>query len=46
MNIESTLADRVFSIAKAKEELGFKPQVDAGTGLKSTIQWYMENGWI
>ena len=28
MNIESTLADRVFSIAKAKKELGFEPKVE------------------
>lgn len=45
-NIESTLADRVFSIEKAKRELGFEPHMDYEKGLKETILWYMENGWI
>ncbi len=45
-NIESTLADRVFSIEKARRELGFEPQVDPVKGLTETIRWYMENGWI
>jgi len=46
MNIESTLADRVFSIAKAKKELGFRPQIEVEVGLRNTIQWYAVNGWI
>lgn len=45
-NIESTLADRVFSIEKARRDLGFEPNVDPETGLKGTIKWYIENGWI
>jgi len=45
-NIESTLADRVFSIEKAKRELGFDPKVDPEDGLKDTVLWYKENGWI
>jgi nucleoside-diphosphate-sugar epimerase len=45
-NIESTLADRVFSIAKAQRELGFKPQVDAYQGIKETVLWYRDNKWI
>lgn len=45
-NIESTLADRVFSIEKARRELGFEPKVDFEKGLRETIRWYMENGWI
>jgi nucleoside-diphosphate-sugar epimerase len=45
-NIESTLADRVFSIAKAQRELGFEPQINPETGLKETVAWYRERGWI
>lgn len=45
-NIESTLADRVFSIAKARRELGFNPQVDPEAGLRETVHWYKENKWI
>ena len=45
-NIESTLADRVFSIEKAKREIGFKPQVDPVEGLKETVEWYKKQGWV
>jgi nucleoside-diphosphate-sugar epimerase len=45
-NIESTLADRVFSIEKAKRELGFDPQVEPEEGLRDTVLWYKKNGWI
>ena len=45
-NIESTLADRVFSIEKAKRELGFDPQIEPEAGLRDTVLWYKENGWV
>jgi len=45
-NIESTLADRVFSIEKAERELEFYPQVDPEEGLKETVEWYKERGWV
>jgi nucleoside-diphosphate-sugar epimerase len=45
-NIESTLADRVFSIEKAKRELGFNPEKDPVKGLKETVEWYMKQGWV
>ncbi len=45
-NIESTLADRVFSIEKAQRELGFHPSIDPETGIIETVQWYRENGWL
>jgi len=45
-NIESTLADRVFSIKKAKEELGFEPNKDPEKGLAETVRWYKEKGWV
>ena len=45
-NIESTLADRVFSIEKARRELGFEPRVDVTEGLTETVRWYREKGWV
>jgi nucleoside-diphosphate-sugar epimerase len=45
-NIESTLADRVFSIEKAKRELGFHPQVNPEIGLRATVEWYRKQGWV
>ena len=45
-NIESTIADRVFSIDKAMRELGFKPKVDPVAGIMETVAWYKANGWV
>jgi len=45
-NIESTLADRVFSIEKARRELGFDPRIDPAEGLVETVQWYRKKGWV
>jgi dihydroflavonol-4-reductase len=45
-NIESTLADRVFSIEKAKRELGFNPKIDPVKGLRDTVLWYKNKGWV
>ena len=45
-NIESTLADRVFSVEKAVRELGFDPKVKPSSGLHETVKWYMDNKWI
>jgi len=45
-NIESTLADRVFSIEKAQKELGFNPMIDPEIGLRETVKWYQEKGWV
>jgi len=45
-NIESTLADRVFSIEKATKELGFHPQVNPEIGLRETVEWYKGQKWV
>ena len=45
-NIESTLADRIFSIEKAKNELGFKPRIPPEQGLRDTVQWYKDHHWL
>ena len=45
-NIESTLIDRVFSIEKAKRELGFQTVVDPVEGIKQTVEWYKQREWV
>lgn len=45
-NIESTLADRVFSIDKASTELGFNPTIKPEDGIRETVLWYRKNNWI
>jgi dihydroflavonol-4-reductase len=45
-NIESTLADRVFSTEKAQREIGFEPKIGVKAGLEQTVQWYMDKGWV
>lgn len=34
------------SIKKAKEELGFSPQMDFRTGMNQTVTWYRNQGWL
>ena len=38
--------DRVFTIAKARQELDFCPKVDLETGLVRTANWYREHGLL
>lgn len=45
-NIESTLADRVFSVAKATAELDFHTRIDPQQGLMETVSWYKKKGWV
>ena len=45
-NMESTLADRVFSVEKARRELAFSPEVDPVEGLTETVEWYKDRGWV
>jgi dihydroflavonol-4-reductase len=45
-NIESTLADREFSTAKAEKELGFRPTIDPAAGIRQTVEWYKSKGWV
>lgn len=37
---------RAFDITRARTELGYQPQVDLRTGIRRTIAWYREQGWI
>lgn len=40
------LTDKVFSITKAKSDLGYSPKVTLKEGIKQTMKWYRENGYI
>ncbi|MEM2980576.1 MAG: NAD(P)-dependent oxidoreductase, partial [Thermoproteota archaeon] len=44
--VNDLTSDRAYSVSKAMKELGFKPKYDLKTGLKETIEWYRENGYI
>lgn len=34
------------SIDKSSHDLGFDPKTDFATGIKKTVRWYQEQGWI
>ncbi len=38
--------DRRFSWQKAHTELGYTPQFDLADGVKKTVAWYREKGWL
>ena len=38
--------DRAFSIARAKREIDYEPQVDLSTGLRLTADWYAKNNLL
>ncbi|MEM4156482.1 MAG: NAD-dependent epimerase/dehydratase family protein, partial [Archaeoglobaceae archaeon] len=44
--VDSITKDRAYSVEKAKRELGYRPKYDLKTGLKETVEWYRENGFI
>jgi len=37
---------RAFSIDRAKKELGFQPRADLETGIRKTVAWYREKGYL
>jgi len=36
----------ICSAEKAKKELGFKEKIDIESGIKETVDWYKEKGWL
>lgn len=40
------LRDQAFDISKIRNTLGFEPHFDIPTGVKQTVRWYKERGWI
>ncbi len=43
--IKSVTGDRVYSISKAKRELGYRP-LGLEYGIKRTVEWYKRNGYL
>jgi nucleoside-diphosphate-sugar epimerase len=37
---------RAFDIGRARRELGFNPSVGLRDGIRRTLEWYREQGWI
>jgi nucleoside-diphosphate-sugar epimerase len=37
---------RAFDISRARHELGFDPRVGVREGVRRTLEWYREHGWI
>lgn len=46
MIVDSVTKHRAYSNEKAKRLLGFKPTYNLEDGLRETIRWYRENGYI
>jgi nucleoside-diphosphate-sugar epimerase len=43
---DSITSNRLYNISKAKKELGYEPKVDLTEGIKRTINWYKQNGYL
>jgi dihydroflavonol-4-reductase len=37
---------RAFDITRARTELGYAPRISLREGVRSTLAWYREAGWI
>ena len=37
---------RAFNIARARREIGYAPRVGLRDGIKRTLDWYREHGWL
>lgn len=44
--VDSVLANRAFDISKARRELGYEPQVDLDEGVRRTVRWYEQQGYL
>lgn len=45
-NIESNIADRVYDISKAKEQLNYLPEVSMEQGIVKTVKWYKKTNLV
>lgn len=45
-NIQAIVTDRVYDISKAKNEIGYKPDISMQQGIINTINWYIKKGLI
>ena len=37
---------RAFDISRARAEIGYAPQVGLRDGIRKTLTWYRERGWL
>jgi nucleoside-diphosphate-sugar epimerase len=37
---------RAFDISRARTELGYAPRVTLGDGIRRTLDWYRQHGWV
>jgi dihydroflavonol-4-reductase len=37
---------RAFDTTRARKELGFEPQIDLRQGIRRTLIWYKQQGWL
>lgn len=37
---------RAFDITRARQDLGYQPRVTLDAGIRRTLEWYREHGWI
>ncbi len=44
--VDAVTSDRAYSIEKAKKQLGFQPKYSLRDGLKETLEWYIEHGYV
>ena len=44
--VESVTSDRGFSIERARRDLGYEPRYDLPEGMRETVAWYRENGYL
>ena len=44
--IETSTSNRFVNIEKAAKELGYEPRTDLATGMKKTIDWYKQEGFL
>ncbi len=44
--VDIYVKDRAFDCSKAKNELGYKPQVTPDEGIRRTAEWYIEKGYL
>ncbi|GAK58103.1 hypothetical protein U27_05076 [Candidatus Vecturithrix granuli] len=40
------LRDQAFDISKIQRTLGFQPEIELSDGVKRTVAWYKEQGWL
>lgn len=45
-NIQMTIQDRIYDISKARNEIGYEPEMTMEQGIRTVIRWYKDNGLL